>query len=72
MACVYRNEVQLVRDIFEQNKDKPPVSLNQPPVAGAIAWARSLYHRIKKPILKFQTMDGLLSSDQGTESFRVL
>jgi dynein axonemal heavy chain len=61
----YGREVEQVRKIFEAERDNPPCSKGQPPIAGAIAWARALYHRIKKPILKFQTMDGLLSSDEG-------
>lgn len=28
-------------------------SKNKPPVAGAISWARSIFYRIKRPILKF-------------------
>lgn len=61
----YKKEVERVRVIFMEGKDHPPVSKNQPPVAGAIAWSRSLYHRIKKSVLKFQTMDDLLSSEHG-------
>lgn len=94
-----------MKEIFEAGRDLPPVSKNQPPVAGpltlkpkaighkflvlrpseekkesegetsgnvpscagAIAWMRSLYHRIKKPVLRFQTMEGLLSSEKGKE-----
>jgi dynein heavy chain len=61
----YSREVQDVRELFEAGKASPPVSKNQPPIAGAIAWGRSLYHRIKKSVLRFRTMDGLLSSEQG-------
>lgn len=61
----YRKEVERVKQIFDAGKDNPPCSKNQPPIAGAIYWSRSLYHRIKKPVLRFHTMEGLLSSEQG-------
>ena len=43
----------------------PPVYKNQPPVAGAIGWERSLFYRIKHTILRFQEIDDMLNSDQG-------
>jgi dynein heavy chain len=38
---------------------------NFPPVAGAIAWARDLYQRAKKPILRFKKHGGLLNDSFG-------
>jgi dynein heavy chain len=32
----FSREVDLVKEIFHKGKEKPPVSKNQPPVAGAI------------------------------------
>ena len=55
----------------------PPVTKNQPKVAGAIAWSKSLFNRIKKTIVRFQSLQGkklfnasnclieMLASDQG-------
>ena len=61
----FGEELKLVHRQFERYKDCPPISKSQPRVAGAIAWARSLFHRIKKPILRFKTMDGLLEDEEG-------
>lgn len=61
----YSREVSRVKTIFETGRDHPPVSKNQPPIAGAIAWTRSLYYRLKKSILRFQTMPKLLESEEG-------
>ena len=61
----YSREVARVKAIFEAGKNSPPVSKNQPPIAGAIAWTRSLYYRLKKSILRFQTMPKLLESEEG-------
>uniref|UniRef100_A0A8C9TU55 Dynein axonemal heavy chain 10 n=1 Tax=Scleropages formosus TaxID=113540 RepID=A0A8C9TU55_SCLFO len=51
--------------LFTQNRDKPPLIKNQPPVAGSIFWERSLFHRIKHTILRFQEVPEMLESDQG-------
>ena len=51
--------------LFKANADKPPIFKNQPPVAGAISWERSLFLRIKHTILRFQEMDDMLNSEQG-------
>ena len=61
----YSREVARVKAIFEAGRASPPVSKNQPPIAGAIAWTRSLYYRLKKSILRFQTMPKLLESEEG-------
>jgi dynein heavy chain, axonemal len=64
----YMKELEHYVTLFTMNKDSPPLYKNHPPVAGAIAWARDLYLRAKKPILRFQAHEHLLSSDYGQES----
>lgn len=44
---------------------EPPVIKNQPPIAGAIAWERSLFHRMKHTIIRFQSMEEMLTTDEG-------
>ena len=61
----YSKEVERIKRTFEAGEAAPPISKNQPPIAGAIAWTRALYFRVKKSVLKFQTMPALLASDQG-------
>ncbi|XP_078277210.1 LOW QUALITY PROTEIN: dynein axonemal heavy chain 10 [Rhinoraja longicauda] len=61
----YCKEVDIINTIFTNNASNPPVTKNQPPVAGAIHWARSLFHRIKHVIVHFQKMPEMLASDQG-------
>jgi len=39
--------------MFKELMQNPPISKNQPPVAGAINWERSMFHRIKRPMLRF-------------------
>eukprot|EP00741_Cyanophora_paradoxa_P015322 tig00000194_g14791.t1 len=61
----YSKEVDMVKEIFEAHRDKPPVTKNQPPIAGAISWSRSLFYRIKKTIIRFQEMEDMMASEEG-------
>ncbi|KAJ7419933.1 Dynein heavy chain 10, axonemal [Willisornis vidua] len=61
----YCKEVENVNQIFVQNLEDPPLYKNHPPVAGAISWSRSLFHRIKHTIIRFQEVEELLTSEHG-------
>ena len=61
------NQVDQAFEMFKEHEDSPPISKNQPPVAGAIMWERSLFHRIKRTVLKFQTMDEMLNTEIGKQ-----
>lgn len=37
----------MVRRMFEEGREKPPLGRNMPPVAGAIKWCRSLLVRVR-------------------------
>ena len=63
--CVFYSKVDAMYALFKANADKPPIFKNQPPVAGAISWERSLFLRIKHTILRFQEMEDMLNSEQG-------
>ncbi|XP_028270606.1 dynein heavy chain 10, axonemal isoform X2 [Parambassis ranga] len=58
-------EVDSINKIFEENKDKPPLDKNEPPVAGAIRWVRSLLHRIKKTMLPFLKVPDMQANEEG-------
>uniref|UniRef100_UPI00398F6830 dynein axonemal heavy chain 10 isoform X2 n=1 Tax=Pristiophorus japonicus TaxID=55135 RepID=UPI00398F6830 len=61
----YCKEVDIINGLFTKYTHNPPVTKDQPPVAGAIHWERSLFHRIKHPIVHFQEMPEMLASEQG-------
>jgi dynein heavy chain len=61
----YLRELDTVKQLFNAHSDRPPLYKNFPPVAGAIAWARDLYVRAKKPILRFKKHSGLLNDPLG-------
>ena len=64
----YMKELAQIHALFDAHKAKPLIYENYPPVAGAIAWARDLYHRAKKPILKFKQHEGLLETPEGLDA----
>jgi len=61
----YLRELAIVKELFRDYKERPPLAKNFSPVAGAIAWARDLYHRAKRPILRFKKYGGLLDDELG-------
>ncbi|XP_076854099.1 dynein axonemal heavy chain 10 [Brachyhypopomus gauderio] len=61
----YCKEVDIIDEMFVQHKDNPPLNKNQPPVAGAIYWERSLFHRIKNTVIRFQEVPEMLENEQG-------
>eukprot|EP00736_Rhodelphis_marinus_P009344 Rmarinus@m.3249 len=61
----YSKEIDIINNIFESSVASPPRTFNQPPIAGAIAWSRSLFQRIKKPILKFNTQEDMMAIEEG-------
>ncbi|XP_077995609.1 dynein axonemal heavy chain 10-like isoform X2 [Glandiceps talaboti] len=64
----YGKEVDTVNSLFKQGMDNPPLSKNQPDIAGAIAWERSLFFRIKHTIIRFQAVDEMVTSDMGKQA----
>jgi dynein heavy chain len=63
----YSKELEGIRANYQMHRDNPPTFKNYPPVAGAISWAKGLYQRAKKPILRFRTMPDLLRIDSGED-----
>eukprot|EP00798_Chlamydomonas_sp_ICE-L_P031817 gene31817-7021_t len=53
----FTREIDATMEIFETNKEDPPVTKNQPPIAGAIKWSRSLLARVKQTMAKLQSTE---------------
>ena len=50
----YSEEVDTIEEIYKSQKDNPPILPHHPPITGRISWARSLFIRMKKPILRLR------------------
>ncbi|CAF0756790.1 unnamed protein product [Adineta steineri] len=63
----YDNEITEINNIFQHNKNHPPINKNQPPYSGAIAWSRSLFRRIKHTMLRLHTKEALMQTEFGKQ-----
>jgi dynein heavy chain len=61
----YSREVDAMESLFRNLKSNPPIQKNQPKVAGAILWSRSLFYRIKGTILRFKSFPEILNTEPG-------
>jgi dynein heavy chain len=64
----YVKECDSMFELFQKYKSDPPLYKNHPVVSGAIAWARFLFKSIKRPMLKFLTVEDLMNTEQGKET----
>ncbi|KAF4710897.1 Dynein heavy chain 10, axonemal, partial [Perkinsus olseni] len=64
----YGNEVRRMTELFQRDKDHPRIAKGAPPVSGAIAWARNILERVKRPIIAFRSMQSLLDSPKGQQA----
>lgn len=52
-------------NLFQGFKEEPPLNKNNPPTAGAIYWDRSLFHRIKHTIIRFTSLEDMMTTEMG-------
>lgn len=53
----FMHEMDEVLRLFHKNKDNPPITKNQPQVAGAIKWCRSIFTNIKRTMLTMESVE---------------
>ncbi|KAF2892470.1 hypothetical protein ILUMI_13689 [Ignelater luminosus] len=63
-------EVSMVENVFMRNRRHPILCRHLPPHGGAIYWARLLFYRLKRPILKFQTVEELNTCSLKKDAFQ--
>lgn len=69
---VFGKDLQVVQQLFVENRDAPPVMWNLPEVVGAVFWCRSLYDRIKEPMHKMLEMHrAILEREESKEVVKV-
>ena len=42
--------------LIEKNDENGPISLNMPPISGAISWTSGLYERVREPMDRLQLL----------------
>eukprot|EP00884_Botryococcus_braunii_P017522 jgi/Botrbrau1/4453/Bobra.0348s0039.1 len=72
----FSREMEATSNLFRTLKDKPPVTRNQPPIAGAISWSRALFGRCKRTMARLSELQSDLRSTpagrQVHEEYRAL
>ncbi|XP_059165934.1 dynein axonemal heavy chain 10-like isoform X2 [Physella acuta] len=61
----YGKEVDTMDQLFIEFKEGPPLNKNYPPTAGTVYWTRSLFHRIKHTVIRFLTLEEMMTTDMG-------
>ncbi|XP_056647538.1 dynein axonemal heavy chain 10 [Diorhabda sublineata] len=65
----YIKEILMVDDNFTRYKRHPILYKNMPARGSAIYWARLLYYKLKRPILKFQKVPEIVNSSMKASTF---
>ncbi|KAG5316447.1 DYH8 protein, partial [Acromyrmex insinuator] len=47
LVSMFQQEIEDIRDSYNENRSDPPIPRNIPPVAGRILWIRQLYKRVR-------------------------
>uniref|UniRef100_A0A3B3YD38 AAA+ ATPase domain-containing protein n=1 Tax=Poecilia mexicana TaxID=48701 RepID=A0A3B3YD38_9TELE len=66
----YGRDLEMVSNVYAEQKSDPPVARNMPPVAARIMWARQLYSRIRAPMNLFEKCEGVLSTSEAKKIIR--
>ncbi|OCT76243.1 hypothetical protein XELAEV_180314425mg, partial [Xenopus laevis] len=56
----YNRDLDMVRKLYQKQKDNPPTPRNVPPITGKIMWARQLFRKIDQPMKFLKTKPELL------------
>lgn len=60
---MYQQEIEDVRDRYNEDRSDPPVPRSIPPIAGRILWIRQLYKRIEVPMNMFRSHQRVITKE---------
>uniref|UniRef100_A0A3B5MKK6 Uncharacterized protein n=1 Tax=Xiphophorus couchianus TaxID=32473 RepID=A0A3B5MKK6_9TELE len=66
----YGRDLEMVSNVYAEQKSDPPIARNMPPVAARIMWARQLYSRIRAPMDLFEKREGVLATSEAKKIIR--
>ncbi|XP_035754904.1 dynein heavy chain 5, axonemal-like [Egretta garzetta] len=58
----YSQDLEFVRELYQKQKENPPIPRNIPPVTGKIMWAQQLYRKIDHPMTFLKKKTALLKT----------
>lgn len=60
---MFQEELENLRDRYNEERQSPLVPRNMPPASGRIRWIRQYYRRILQPMRIFKTKERVCPSD---------
>ena len=58
----FEDDLERIKEMYEENKSSPPITHNAPTVASALLWIRQLVQQIEEPMKIFRENKILMSS----------
>jgi dynein heavy chain len=72
LVVKYKKDLKVVQQLFQEEKDDPPLYSNMPPTAGALIWCQGLVDRIDEPMAKLtQLNEGAFKTLEGREAIKL-
>lgn len=56
LLASYLADLTLVQTMFADHRERPPIAVNLPPIAGSLSWCRGLLQRIQIPMEKLKQL----------------
>lgn len=63
LISMFEQEIEDIRDRYNENRSDPPVPRNIPPVAGRILWIRQLYKHLEVSMNMFKSYHRVITHD---------
>ena len=71
LVSSYQQEVEEVRDRYNENRSIPPLPRDIPPMAGRILWIRQLYRRIEGPMDIFKSHERVINHEKTQKVIKI-
>jgi len=68
---MFEQEIEDIRNRYNEDRSDPPVPRNIPPVAGRILWIRQLYRRTEVPMNMFRSYHRVITHDSMQKCIKI-
>lgn len=71
LVPIYQDEIETVRDRYNEERSDPPVARNIPPVAGRVLWIRQLHKQLENPMHMFKSRQRIITHERMQRCIRI-
>lgn len=68
---MYEQEIEDIRDRYNENRSDPPMSRNIPSIASRILWIRQLYKRVEVPMNMFRSYHRVITHNSMQKCIKI-